>query len=193
MSCACGGRLGLGPWGAFALAALVLTLASCGREEAPEEAGEVGPAAPSSVTESTEVDLYFPGESGRLERESRELPGAEDVDGRVRQLVEALLEGPDGGDLYPPLPDEISLASILVTPARIAYIDFETASSSAEPSFGSRGELLAVYSFVDTVLLNVEEVRAVVLLWNGHQRFSFAGHVDTASPLTANLSLIAAD
>ena len=41
------------------------------------------------------------------------------------------------------------------------------------------------------MLLNVGEARAVVLLWNGRQRKSFAGHLDTARPLVANPDLVA--
>ncbi len=42
-----------------------------------------------------------------------------------------------------------------------------------------------VYSLVDTVVLNVEGTKRVVLLWNGVQRARFSGHVDTARPLAA--------
>jgi hypothetical protein len=52
--------------------------------------------------------------------------------------------------------------------------------------------MLSVYSLVDTVLLNVPEIEAMVLLWNGRQPQAFAGHVDTSLPLRADRDLIAA-
>jgi hypothetical protein len=43
---------------------------------------------------------------------------------------------------------------------------------------------------VNTVLANAERARAVVLLWNGTQRPTFAGHVDTIRPLVSNHRLV---
>ena len=51
--------------------------------------------------------------------------------------------------------------------------------------------MLTVYSLVNTVLLNFEQLDRVVLLWNGRQLRTFAGHVDTMRPLAANPDLIA--
>lgn len=59
------------------------------------------------------------------------------------------------------------------------------------PASGSREELLRIYSVVETVTVNVPEVRRVVLLWNGVQRESFAGHVDTSRPLAPRDDLVA--
>ena len=51
-------------------------------------------------------------------------------------------------------------------------------------------ELLRVFGMVNTVLANDERARAVVLLWNGSQRQTFAGHVDTSRPLVADHRLV---
>ncbi|MEM7357123.1 MAG: hypothetical protein AAF657_40285, partial [Acidobacteriota bacterium] len=59
------------------------------------------------------------------------------------------------------------------------------------PASGSAREMLTIYSLVNSVLLNFEEVERLVLLWNGGQMRTFAGHMDTRRPLVANLDLIA--
>ena len=63
--------------------------------------------------------------------------------------------------------------------------------TSPPPVTGSRGELLVVYSFVNSILANVPEARGVVLMWNGSQRPTFAGHVDTTRPLPAERKWLA--
>ena len=45
------------------------------------------------------------------------------------------------------------------------------------------GELLTLYSLVNSVVENVPGARSLVVLWNGRQPRSFAGHVDTSRPL----------
>ena len=70
----------------------------------------------------------------------------------------------------------------------------ETSVPLAEVSklaLGSEDELLAVYSFVNTVVLNgIEGVDRVVLLWDGRQPETFAGHVDVSRPLAADTSWV---
>jgi hypothetical protein len=38
---------------------------------------------------------------------------------------------------------------------------------------------------------SVPSVRSVALLWNGSQRLTFSGHLDTSRPLAADRSLVA--
>ena len=71
------------------------------------------------------------------------------------------------------------------------YLDLAAAQLATPPVSGSRGELLVVYSFVNSLLANVPEARGVVLLWNGNQRPTFAGHIDTTRPLPAESKWLA--
>jgi hypothetical protein len=50
--------------------------------------------------------------------------------------------------------------------------------------------MVTVYSLVNSVALNVPAARRVALLWNGTQRQSFAGHLDTSRPLAPDPSLV---
>ena len=70
--------------------------------------------------------------------------------------------------------------------------DLRSAERELPPASGSLAERATVYSLVNTLLLNVEGTRAVTLLWNGVQRESFAGHLDTTRPLSADTSLVVA-
>jgi germination protein M len=181
-------------WRAAALAAAlvaILCLPGCAPEE--EHEASVGGLASdgTAVPEGArEVRLVFPEESGWLRVEPRSLYLPAEGQQKIRALVDALLEGPLEEGLAAPLPAEVSLADVFIDPRGIAYLDLFSEEHPQPPSSGSRMELLRVYSLVDTVLFNVEGVRGVVLLWNGVQRPTFAGHVDLSRPLSRDPGLI---
>ncbi len=65
-------------------------------------------------------------------------------------------------------------------------------AAATPPAIGTHQEAASLYSLVNTILLNTPDAEHVTLLWNGLQRQTFAGHIDTARPLPADRSLIAA-
>jgi len=141
--------------------------------------------------------LYFPGADGLLHAETRELAPSPEPADNVARLVEALVAGPSGAGLWPPLPAGVSLGHAYVmgdveddAGDAIVVLDLVTADGT-RPSTGSQSEMLMLYSLVNTVLLNVDEADRVVLLWNGRQPNTFAGHVDTTRPLGPSSGLIA--
>ena len=154
------------------------------------------PATPETdgeaAAETSTRSLYFPGYGRRLATERRELPAVADTEQQVAAVVEALLAGPSVAGMEAPLPDGIQLRKVYLAEDGLAFIDFESPEGSPPPASGSLGEMLTVYSLVNTVLLNFEELERVVLLWNGRQLRTFAGHVDTMRPLSPKLGLIAA-
>jgi len=137
---------------------------------------------PSGPTEKATVSLLFPGPDGFLHAESREVALPLTADGRVATVVAALLAGPGTQGLVAPLPAGVTVADAFVDAQGVAYVDL-AAKEAAPPASGSDLELLRVYSLVDSVLGNEPRARSVVLLWNGTQRITFAGHVDTSAPL----------
>ncbi len=63
------------------------------------------------------------------------------------------------------------------------YIDLRAADGAEPPGAGSTLEMQRVYSIVHTVIRNEPGIARVALLWNGTQRLSLCGHVDTSRPL----------
>ena len=110
-------------------------------------------------------------------------------------------------ELLPALPSGVRLLAVELF-GGVAYVDLTTgevgsrtgsdraAGRSAlvpeRPAMGLTEELLAVYSLVNSLTVNNLGVDRVVLMWNGEQRPTFAGHVDTTRPLMADLSRNAA-
>ena len=144
------------------------------------------PAVPAEGLPSA---LYFPAASGMLELEMRTAAADLDPSARKRWLAEQLVAGPESKDLRPALPAGSQVASVFATPDGTIFIDF-TVPESAGKGMGSAEELLALYSIVNTMLLGNEGARSTVLLINGRQRETFAGHFDTSRPLYPRPDLI---
>lgn len=171
------------------LLAFVLWLA-LGRTGPAAAPGEVT-AGPDDPTESVTKTLYFPGPGARLAAESRELPATENLERGVRHVVEALLAGPESPSLLAPLPPGIEVGSVFLAIDGTLFLDLVTGEGSTALAWGSKQELLTVYSLVNSVLANEPRALRVMLLWNGQQRPTFAGHVDLTRPLTPHQGLIA--
>jgi len=159
----------------------VIWWSTAGSGTTDTQAGEE-PLAVGSV-ETTSAELYFPNTAGWLGAESRELPVAKSAEERAAQVAAALLAGPTEPGNVAPLGDGVELASLHLSGSGVVYLDLAAAQLASPPVSGSRGELLVVYSFVNSILSNVPEASGVVLMWNGNQRPTFAGHVDTTRPL----------
>ena len=113
-------------------------------------------------------------------------------------------EPPEAGEeLLPALPAGVRLLAVELIDG-VAYVDLTTVDAGSgtgavravgrsalvleRPAMGLTEELLAVYSLVNSLTANNLGVDRVVLMWNGEQRPTFAGHVDTTRPLMADLS-----
>lgn len=177
--------------GAGGLLLVVLGLSlGCGGGGEVGEAG--GPVASEEVGLEVPVDLYFPGPGGRLYTERRDLAATDGAEGQTRAVVEALLAGPEGEELVAPFPDDVEIGALYLTGSGVAYVDLRTDGEPVPPPpSGSTGELQRVFSLVNSIALNIPEVDRVVLLWNGVQLRSFAGHLDTARPLAPSTDMVA--
>jgi hypothetical protein len=158
-----------------------------GREGKPK-AGRAGVEEAGGPGEPVTFLLDFPANGGRLGGERRELQVTESPRDRARKIVLALLAGPKGTGLYRPFPEGVKLGSVLLA-GDVLYLDLVWEGHPEPPQSGSTEEIQRVFSVIDSVCLNVPEVRRVVLLWNGFQRDSFAGHVDLSRPLGPDRTL----
>lgn len=174
--------------GAIAVAALVVFLV-LPRGGAPEDEAET-PEPEEIERQAVPFELYFPGPGGRLHVEERELAVPDEIRGRARALVLAVLGGPEDPDLARPFPSEVGLLELYLV-EDTAYVDLGAPELEHPPSGGSLAERTMVFSLVDTLALNLPEVDRVVLLWNGVQRESFSGHLDTSVPLEPSRELLA--
>jgi spore germination protein GerM len=149
-------------------------------------------AGPAGERIAFPVDLYFPaGEGLRVER--REIQATRSPRDQVRGVVEALLAGPGEAGrkagLVRPLPEGVELGTIVLTADGVAWIDLRQADHENPPAGGSTAETQMIYSVVNSVAANVPQAQRVALLWNGTQRLTFSGHLDTSRPFFPDRSL----
>lgn len=185
---------------AIASAACFLALACGGAPpppaDAPEEtatrepAPEAGEEPIRSTIPRVEVTLWFPSSAGdALVGEPGEIFSTTDPGARAKQIVTALLAGPQTIGAMPALPSETTLRQVYVLDDGTAWIDF---SSQIRRGLGggSSDERLAVYSVVDSVAFNVPEIGRVGILVDGNPVETLNGHLDLRRPLPPDRSLL---
>lgn len=135
------------------------------------------------------VHLYFAAtDQAFLTAEERVLPQEDDPAEAGKAVIGALIEGPQR-DLMRTLPKETLLKSVYITEEGIAYVDFSDTIRDHHPG-GCRMELLSIYSIVNSLILNIDQIKAVKLLIGGRETQTLAGHIDTRFPFSANMLMI---
>lgn len=146
------------------------------------------PAALTS-TQATPVHLYFSDpENQFLMAEERVLKSPPIPEFLARSIVEALIKGPQQG-LARTIPAETDVRAVYLTPEGICYLDLTPGVAENHPG-GIKAEYLSIYSIVNSLVLNVNEIEAVKILINGNEAMTFAGHIDLQIPIKANMLLI---
>jgi len=169
----------------------LLTRTVPGEEGADESGAAATPAAedPAAVEQKISVKLFFlaPDQPALL-IEDREVAYSADLARQVRTVVEELVKGPQKG-LVGTLPPETKVIDTFVTSAGIAYVDLSKEVAQKHPG-GSKGELLSVYSVVNSLTSNFPAVKRVQIVVEDRQVPTLAGHVDLTRPLSSDLTFL---
>ena len=140
-----------------------------------EEKKEVEPVP---TEEMVEVNLYFSDSQAMyLVPEKRKIS---QIPSLARQAVIELIKGPENSDLYPTIPEGTQVNEVYIADD-IAYVDLSEEVFKNHPG-GSSGELMTVYSMVNT-LTEIPPIKSVQILVAGNERESLVGHVDISRPL----------
>jgi len=134
------------------------------------------------------VTLYFLNENTyKLQSVERNVPEAKDQSHRVQQIIEQLTKEPDRAPLIRLLPGELSLRSTYLD-GETVYLDFNEHLIGA--ARGSSGEMMLLYSIVNSVLTNLPSRYALVqFLIQGEVRKTIgpygeeSGHIAVQYPL----------
>jgi len=147
-------------------------------KEIPYKEKEIKEIQPVPTEEMIEVNLYFSDSQAMyLVPEKRKIPQTPSL---ARQVVVELIKGPENSDLYPTIPEGTQTNEIYIVDD-IAYIDLSEEIFKNHPG-GSSGELMTVYSIVNT-LTEIPPIRGVQILVGGNETKSLAGHIDISMPL----------
>jgi spore germination protein GerM len=153
--------------------------------EQPGE-GPNGSGYKAPVLEKRAIHLYFGDDQGRyLTAEQQIVDRSADAVDFGRHVLTALLAGPTQG-ASPTLPKDAALRAFYMLNNGVAYVDFESGSFDHHPG-GVETELLSIYSIVNSLVLNVEEIRTVKILIGGQETATLAGHVNMSRPFKADM------
>jgi spore germination protein GerM len=145
------------------------------------------PAAPvDTIADRTSVHLYFlDNKTLFLTAEDRVILQPDAGAGLGKQILAELIQGPrfDG---VRTVPAGTRLRSFFVDDEGIAYVDLSEEISKNHPG-GSRFELLTLYAIVNSLVLNLPEVKAVKVLVEGREADTLAGHIDIRHPFKADM------
>ena len=152
------------------------------RSAAPA-AGEAG-----SNLARGEISLLFPGtDDGFLHVEKRSVIAIETPEDRAVQCLEELFRGPSPG-LLAAVPDGVRVRQVYVLKDGTAWVDLSP--EIRKLASGSAAELQAIYGIVDTLALNIPDVRHVGLLVDGETPETLAGHVSLEQPFEPDYSWV---
>jgi germination protein M len=154
-------------------------------KEIPYKEEEIKEVQPVPIEEMFEVNLYFSDSQAMyLVPEKRKIS---QIPSLARQAVVELIKGPENFDLYPTIPEGTEVNELYIA-GDIAYIDLSEEIYKNHPG-GSRGELMTVYSIVNT-LTEISSIKGVQILVEGNEKNSLVGHIDISMPLLRDEHLI---
>ncbi len=135
------------------------------------------------VFSGNSVKLYFATKDGMyLSAENRKIRGDQ-----LEGAIEALLAGPEKSNLSPTIPKEVELLNVKKV-EDLVVVNFSEKLVTNHWG-GSTGELLTVFSIVNT-LCQFNDVTRVQILIEGRKVETLAGHFVLEDSLTVNEDLI---
>ena len=135
------------------------------------------------------VHLYFSDNDNQfLMAENRVLKSSQNPEFFARSIIEALIKGPQKR-LVRTVPAATAIRAIFVTPQGTCFVDLTSAVAENHPG-GIQSELLTIYSIVNSLVLNIPQIKAVKILINGTEATTLAGHIDLQIPIKANMLFI---
>jgi len=141
------------------------------------------------LVERKEVLLYFSDSEGEyLTGEKREISKKNEVKEEAKEAIIELIKGPKG-KLIPTLPPRTKLLSLQINDAGLAKVNFSPALSKDHPG-GSSGEMMTVYSIVNSLSLNFPQIKRVQIFIDGKPVETITGHLSLKQPISPKPDLI---
>ena len=124
------------------------------------------------------VTLFFEGPEMLLVSETRSVPLPENPAGALSVVARELLKGSANTGVPHIFPRDTIVRAAFLLPDGTAFIDLGGPTLTQGWATGSHEELMAVYSVVQTVVIDFPAVKRVRILVNGEPAETLAGHVN---------------
>lgn len=132
------------------------------------------------------VTLYYPGDS-MLVSSPAQVKRQPDLQAQARETLAAVFL--DQRAMQAPVLRDVKLHAFFLGAQGTAYVDLMTVQG--QPLRASAwDEQLAIYSLVNTLTKNFEEIRQVVLLMDGKEAPTLAGHMDLSRKFGKRMDLV---
>ncbi len=105
------------------------------------------------------------------------------------EILATLLKGPQVSHLEATWPKGTKINSFFITDDGKAYIDLSPEPGMME-NMDTMGELLAVYSLVNSLTLNISKIKMVKILIQGKDALTLAGHIDLECFYKTNMLMV---
>jgi len=184
-------RLFLWLQGALLIGCVVILLFQNAAAESESDSRDDGQLKSELPAQSNKIaaHLYFANRNNSfLKSELRVVHYPHDPVEFGRIIVEALIKGPQNG-LIRTIPVGTDLSAIYIDPEKVCFVDLSEAVKKKHPG-GINSELLTIYSVVNSLILNVSEIKRVKILSDGNEAPTLAGHISLQFPFKAHMLLI---
>ncbi len=104
-------------------------------------------------------------------------------------ILKTLIKGPQLVNLEATWPKETKINSFFITDDGKAYIDLSLEPGMME-LMDTQSELLAIYSMVNSLTLNISKIKMVKILIQGQDALTLAGHIDLEYFYKTNLLMV---
>ena len=143
----------------------------------------------NKTKEEWKAELYFGDESSDfLVTEFRRVSSSDTPERMAAVLIEELIKGPTARGVRT-IPDQTEIRSVNIDRQGQLQVDFSRDLSEFHPG-GSSSEIMTVFSIVNTLTQNVEEVKSVKILIDGKAIDTIAGHIDCRQPFSSNMKIV---
>ena len=134
--------------------------------------------------------IFFPaaGGSALLTAEEETIFKSTEVVNRAKQILQKLQDGPHSSAMFPSFPKDTKVQDIFISEQGVALIDFSNTISTNHPG-GLLNELTTIYSIVNSLTYNIEEIKQVKILIGGVEKETLAGHCLLLLPMEMDLSI----
>jgi len=128
-------------------------------------------------TENWKASLYFGGESSdHLIKEFRSVSSIRNPEKMSEALINELIKGPDAKGVRT-IPEQTRLLSVDLQKDGLLLVDLSKEFTELHPG-GSSSEIMTVYSIVNTLTMNIKDVKMVRIRQEGRNINTIAGHID---------------
>jgi spore germination protein GerM len=105
------------------------------------------------------------------------------------EILKTLVEGPQSSTLSATWPKGTKINSFFITDEGRAYVDLNLERGMME-NMDTQKELLAIYSLVNSLTLNISKIKMVKILIQGKDALTLAGHLDLEYFYKTNMSMV---